>query len=448
MKLLFATLDLRLNNLVMDKLGVEQTPENVIELEYIEDVEEKAWESNPEYIFISDDIDSKNNSKNNGRIEPLIYQAIVALNDTFDVIYVTERKDSDPLIRKLLEKGFFRFSHKEDPLDIPGTLEQATRLLLRDIDIPSAPPTGGAVLDLPTRTTALTTTHYVDESRSIVTAIWSPIPNVGAGTFSRALAFTLAKQGRKVLLMELDWEYPKLSRTTALTHTDRNLKNLLRNISRLGKDVSIEDYVVNCKIAADDLPHTHKQAKLQLKKLPTNLFVLSREATARYEEEPELPDERSIDRLFFECKRAGFQHILLDLPSNPNNLYTMLSLLAADEKLAVVDESFATSGFFKMAMQAVEAIHISADDFELVVNKVRASLTAQEVSEFYDKTPSLALPYSDDVGIYQLELKMELGEDYMKHIKGFVKRYGIATDEIEKKEKPKFALFAPKGGLA
>lgn len=441
MKALFATLDLKLNNLIMEKLNISQTPESMLELEYIEDVEEKAWEMNPDYIFIGDDIESRNN----GRIEPLLYNTIIALKDTFEVRYVTGRRGTDPLIKRLLDKGFYKFASNDNPLDVPSGLKGAAELLAKhtDIDIPADTDhrNTGNIIDLPVRATKSAPVQYIDESRSIVTAVWSPIPNVGAGTFARALAYTLARHDRKVLLMELDWEYPKLARTTALTHTDRNLKNLLRNITRLGREVSIEDYAVNCKMAEDDLPHTHKQAKQRLKKLPASLFVLCREAAARYEEEPELPDERAIDRLLFECKRAGFQHIIVDLPSNPNNIYTMLTLLAADEKLAVVDDSFSTSGFFRIAMQAFEVIHLSAGDFELIVNKVRPALTAQDISEFYDKTPSLALPYCDDMCLYQLELKIECSDEYMKPIRNFVRRYGVLTGETQK-EKKGFALFS------
>lgn len=438
-KVLFATLDVRLNNQIIEQLGV--SPDEVLELEYIENVEEKAWAEGPQQVFISDDIESQTN----GRIEPLIYQTILALNDTFEVVYITDRQKKNPLVRKLLEKGFYRFATKENPLETTKNLKQATEAYLKDLDIPASVLPNDNNLDLPMSMGKLTPIQYVDESRSIVTAIWSPIPNVGAGTFSRALAVTLARQNRKVLLVELDWEYSKLARTTALTHTDRNLKNLLRNIARIGNDLRIEDYICNAKMAEDDLPHTHKQAKQRLKKVPANLFVLCREATARYEDEPELPDERALDRLFFECKRAGFQHILVDLPSNPNNIYTMLTLLAADEKFAVVDDSFSTSGFFKMAIQALESIHLSAESFDLIINKVKPMLTAQDVSEFYDKTPVLALPYSDEMSLHQLELKLEYNDDFMKPLRNFIRRYGVALEESPKERKPTGLIFSVKG---
>lgn len=438
MKVLFATLDLKLNNLIINKLGLSQTDGSLLEIESIEEAEEKAWEFNPNIVIIGDSIESAAGRK----IEPLIYEAIMALKETFEIIYVTERKGDDPLIKRLLDKGFFKFSSIEDPLTTPKNLKQAEETIMRDIDIPAGVPKEGNVVDLPLYNAKNTQqVEYVDESRSIVTAVWSPIPNVGANTLARGLAYTLAKQDRRVLLIELDWEYPKLARTTALTHGDRNLKNLLRNISRLGKDANIMDYVVNCKIAEEDLPHTHKLAKQKLKKLPINLSVLCREATARYEEEPELPDEKALDRLIFECKRAGFQHIIVDLPSNPNNIYTMLTLLATDEKLAVVDDAFSTSGFLKIAMQAFETINISADDFELVVNKATPNLTAHDISEFYDTTPSISLPYCNEMCLHQLELNMAGSDEYMRPIRNFVKRYGIILEE-KKNEKKGFALFS------
>ena len=438
-KVLFATLDVRLNNHIIEQLGV--SADEVLELEYIEDIERKAWESNPTHIFISDEIESRTN----GKIEPLIYQTILSLNDTFEVFYITDQQKKNSLVRKLLEKGFYRFASKDNPLETPKNLQQASDAFLKDIDIPIPMSPKDNSLDLPQSMGRFAPVQYADESRSIVTAIWSPIPNVGAGTFSRALAVTLAKQNRKVLLIELDWEYSKLARTTALTHTDRNLKTLLRNISRLGEDARIEDFIVNAKMAGDDLPHTHKAAKQKVKKLPSSLFVLCREATARYEDEPELPDERALDLLFFECKRAGFQHILVDLPSNPNNIYTMLTLLSADEKFAVVDESFSTSGFFKMAMQALEGIHLSAESFDLIINKVKPMLTAQDVSEFYDKPAVLALPYCDDMSLQQLELKMEYSDKYMKPVRNFARRYGIAFEDPQKERKSAGIIFTKKG---
>jgi Mrp family chromosome partitioning ATPase len=433
LKVLFATLDLKLNNSIIDKLGLSE--DALLEVESIEEVEEKAWDFSPSMVIIGDGIESATGSK----IEPLIYKTITALKDTFDTVYVTDRK-GDPLIRRLLDKGFFKFSSVNAPLDTPKNLKQAEETIMRDIDIPGGASTGERVIDLPTHKKSQHKVQYVDESRSIVTAVWSPIPNVGANTFARSLAYTLAKYGRKTLLIELDWEYPKLSRATALTHGERNLKTLIKNMGRLGKDLDIEDFLVNAKIAEDDLPHTHKQAKQKLKKLPLNLYVLCREATSHYEEEPEISDERAVDRLLFECKRAGFQHIVVDLPSNPNNIFTMLTLLVADERLAVVDDAFSTSGFYKMSMQAFETINLNSDNFELVINKTRPVLTAHDIAEFYDKTPSLSMPHCDQMCLHQLELDIAGSDDYMKPISSFARRYGLNIEE-QAKEKKGFRLF-------
>ena len=282
-------------------------------------------------------------------------------------------------------------------------------------------------------------------SKTKITAVWSPIPNVGAGTFAKSLAYILAEEGRKVLLVELDLDYPKLARTTALTHSERNLGTLLRDIENLdsGENITldIEDYIINSIIAEEGLTHTMKQAKQKLKKDPSNLYVLCREHTTQYEGGLETPNRVAMEWLLHDCKRVGFQHVILDLPSPPKDLSTMLALIMADEmageKIAIVDDSYGTAGLFKIAMQAFEEAGVVIEDFNLITNKVSKE-TAEDVAEFYGISPVMRLPYCEGMWANQLDLEIAPGSDkYMKHIQDFVKRYGVYCEAMEQ-EQPGF----------
>lgn len=428
MKLMFATNDIKMNNQLIKKHGC--TEADIKEIENIEELEDAAWEFAPSRIYIGDGIDTQKE-----KIEPAILKAIVNLHETFDVVYITPRKTSDPLVKKLIEKGFYQIIKDHDE-PIPGNIEDVKRQGELDIPLVQDKKDTGAILDLPIRE-SISLSGGIELGRSIVTAIWSPIPNVGAGTFIRALAYELACHERSVLIIEADWQYAKLARATALTHDERHFKSAIRFLNGNNPSVSIKDYTVNARLAEEYLPHTHKQAKQRLKKIPSSLWVMARSATLSYEDEPELPDERSIDRLLFECKKAGFQNILVDLPSDPDNAYTMLTLLAADERFAVVDDTFTTSGLYKMAMEAFSAIELHSEQFELVITKIREGLTTNEIAEFYDKTPILGLPFCNDLALLQLELSMTCGTEYMEQIRSFIKRYGVTVASKVKKEKDK-----------
>ncbi len=276
-------------------------------------------------------------------------------------------------------------------------------------------------------------------NRPLVSVFWSPIPNVGVNTLTKALGYTLALRSRKVLIIELDTELAKLARTTSLTHTERDL---YRAISALEteKEYALRDNIVNSELAMDNLSFRFKEAKSSLRYLPSNLYVLSRDSMIGYKDEPEINNDRVIDLLFYQAKQEGFQHILVDVPSSPDNLFTTLSFLYADERFAIVDESYATSGVYKNSMKALENIDFEKEDFELIINKYRDRESAEHIASFYETSPVLELPYDPDLFYQQLDLRFNGGEAYMDAIETFVTRYGL--EKTKKREgKKKLALF-------
>ncbi|WP_026701657.1 AAA family ATPase [Salibacterium aidingense] len=277
--------------------------------------------------------------------------------------------------------------------------------------------------------------------RSIVTVVWSPIPNVGVNTFMKALGYSLAERSKKVLLIELDTELAKLARTTSLTHSHRDLYQALSALET-EKTFAIEDNMVNNELAIENLPFSYKEAKNRLKLLPNNLYVLSRDAVIGYRDDPDINNDRVIELMFYQAKKAGFDHILVDVPSSAENLFSTLSFLYADERLAVVDDSFATSGIYKNAMDALGAIDFEKEDFDLIINKYRDNDTLEQIAGFYEQQPVAALPYDEDLFHQHLDLKLQGGEAYMDVIYDLMQqRYGIEKPTVEKKKK-KLSLFS------
>ncbi len=472
MIVLFGTANIVLNNQIIEILEKHTGKSiQVFEADYLEEVSEKVWDVAPDLVILSDTINSHSVS-NKGQKDIQIYNAILELKD-FNVNYIVKGKHlTNPVIKKLLNQEFYSIvpcNYLETLCKVPTTKEEVERLLEDENFVPEiemaldkkevtedynafvTPPTVVASPQtvekamnsyreeseayLPIKKEAIS--DYISTNRPIVSLFWSPIPNVGVGSFIRILANTLAAQGRKVLMLEMDWEYPKLARQTALTHKTRNLKNALKSL--LNGEKQIEDYVVNNQIAEDDLPHTHKQAKLALRELPHSLFALSRNAEISYEDDFDFDDDQLIIKLFYACKQAGFQHILVDVPSSPNNLFTSLAMLSADEKFLFVDDAFTTSGIYRNSMKALEELDITEDQFQLIINKTRDEFPASEIAEFYQMAPVLSLPFDEEMFYYQVKLQLKAGKEYMNNVNAFAKRYGVSPLEEEKKKK--FSIF-------
>lgn len=421
----------------------------VIEIDYIEEIEERVWTTQVDLIIIGDNVDTEQHYEKRGQRNTYLYQQVMALKDDYNVTFVTERQLNDMLIKKLMESEFYSIvpitvieSFYEPPsnknelkelfgggrLDLPKSKEH------KNEDDYLEPPTKTSNLFLP----QMQALEIMNQRESIVSVFWSPIPNVGAGTVMRAMGSLLASQGRKVLMIEFDWEYPKLARTTGLTHSSKNLKAAL-NYMQNNEGLAIQDFVVNNKIADEDLPLNHKEIKARLKKMPGTLFALSRNAELTYEEPINVTDQRIVERIFYQARKAGFEHILVDVASSPNDIFTILSLLVADERFAVVDDSFSTTGFFKMSMETLTNIDITEESFDLIITRIRDGLSGSEIAEYYDMTPILTLPFDDEAAFAQLDLTLELSDTYMDPLKAFLKRYGLNMNMM--KEKPKKKLF-------
>lgn len=451
MNILLATGDTKINNKIIELYDSQRKGLSYEEVYYLEEVEDRIWSSNPDVIILSEFLATKQPFDKKGKLDTYFYQHIQRFMDR-DAIFLVDRKANDVLIGKLLDANFFGIlpiGNLDNLFNLPQNADQVKQLLGENhpdlyvkqkepVSAFVAPPSAADIY-LPSINTY---ERIVDHTKPIVSVFWSPLQNVGVGSFITALGNYLAQVGRRVLIIELDWDCPKLARRTALTHQERTLRGALQRL--LNGEKGIEGFVVNAPIAEEDLPHTHKAAKLRLKSLPSSLYALSRNADLRYEE-LDLKDDQIIDRLFWDAKQSGFQHILVDVPSNPNELFTMLSLLAADEKFAVVDDAFTTSGIFKIAMLGFEALGFKPEDFGLIITKIQEGVSASEISAFYDMTPVAALPYDPEMSSFQMDLKLTYGATYMQQVTAFAKRYGIAAAEIEQPKKQKgFVLFGGK----
>lgn len=279
----------------------------------------------------------------------------------------------------------------------------------------------------------------IEFERPLVSVFWSPIPNVGVNSIVKAIGYTLASLSRKVLIIELDTELAKLARTTSLTHSEKDIYKALTGLETQ-QDNAIVQNIVNKDLAMEDLPFNFKQARAKLRELPSELYVLSRNSKISKKDEPTINDESVIERMFYQAKQSGFRHILVDVPSSPHNLFTTLSFLYADERFAVVDEHYGTSGIFKNAMEELDEILFTKDDFELIINGYTDEEILEHVREVYDMTPVLEIPYDDEIVTNHHNLLLYGGEVFMDEINQFVTRYGVAMEEKEKKKK-RFAIF-------
>ncbi|MFF0828870.1 AAA family ATPase [Brevibacillus sp. NPDC003359] len=457
MKIIFATGDVKLHNTLHDLINQEnQVIIDSDEVDYLDDLKELIWSKMPDMIFVSDRIATRSPIDNKGKFDAYLYNFIMDLKD-WNLVFMVERPLQDSLIQKLFESEFYKivpFTDPEKILALPTTREDVEKAFKSDNTyFPQsrsrvtdkafiAPPSLEDSFDdsnSPYYPHAIQSIdRIVDYSKPTVSAFWSPIPNVGVGSFITALGNILARGGRRVLIIEMDWEYPKLARRTGLSHKDRTLKGAL--VRMLNGEKGINGFVVNNKVAEDDLPPTQRAIKQRLRNLPDTLFALSRNAQLHYEPAMELKDDRLIERLFFEAKQNGYHNILVDLPSSLSE-FTLLSLLSADERFAVVDDSFATSGIFKMAMQAYKALEMTEEHFQLIVNKVQEDASAAEVSKFYDMTPIVTLPFDSEMVTAQLDLKIEYGKAYMQQVRSFAKRYGINVDETMMPKKKGLFIF-------
>lgn len=504
-KFLIVSQDVRLNNRIIEELE-QETDGNLEfkEVSFIEDINRVIFEFIPEKIFINDEVETEvGYSKLQKDI--YFYDYIINELKGMDVVLLTDKSIKDRLNAKLIETGFYSICPvsklEEYLLKPPRSLEELNEAFTEQFylsnihkenlnldkrttvvsgdDSFKAPPTKLAKPpqanpiqvnplidfryegnDKPSYEVERATNEvemeqsaydrskvkealrmHTESNRPIVSVYWSPIPNVGVRSVMKATALSLARKGRKVLMIELDIMYPKLARSTFLSHKDRNIIKAVQAL--LNDEFLIEDHIVNNQMALDNLPYKiASQAKPALRQLPNNLYVLSRNADIEFIFEPEITDNRIIEKLFFQARQAGFNNILVNVPSNPSHLFTTLALLGADERFLVVDDSDSTAVLFQNALDALKIIKIEENDFELIINKVSERVTASDIAERYRCNPILSLPFCEELIVNQRALFIEGGPDYMNAIHDFiVTRYGVEESDDFKKKKKLFNLF-------
>lgn len=483
-KFLIVSSDVKLNNRIIEILEQETNGQmDYKELSFIEDINEVIFEYSAEKIFIYEEVETEEGYTN---LQKDIYFYDYILNELkgLDIVLLTDKLLTDRLNAKLIESGFYSICPisrlEEYLLKPPRSLEGVKKafsdqLYMDNIgtdqmykpsthgkDSFKVPPTRLTVqpkirpfMDQMDETYSSSSIHpseydnaqvkealrlHSESNRPIVSVYWSPIPNVGVSSLIKATALSLARKGRKVLIMELDLEYPKIARTTYLTHRERHILRAFQAI--LNNEPAIEDNIVNNQIAIDDLPYRIlNQAKPSLRQLPESLYVLSRNAEVEFVKEPNIEDDRFIEKLFFQARQAGFHNILVDVPSNPSNLLTTLALLGGDERFLVVDDSNTTAYLFRNALEVLKKIDISENDFQLIVNKVSDRMTESDISSLYIRTPILSLPFCEEITLNQRDLLLEGGMEYMNAIENFIIRYGVENNEDTKKKKKRFTLF-------
>ncbi|MCM3716579.1 AAA family ATPase [Alkalihalobacillus oceani] len=474
-KLILGSSTIQINNKIMELFDQTGANWSYHEDSYLEDLRNSLWEQTPDMVIINDHLLIRERMNSLQRDQAFYKFITEELEGVVVVLLLTGSTDKSRLVERLIQDGFYHIipvAQVERILDLPKSEEEVNLLLEGEKEMPEEslaeeverPPEEEASVEKKSLVGELITTEkdpdeqeapqpvqqqnelrpfpksdpnypigQNDFTRSLVSVFWSPIGNVGVSTIMKAIAFRLAQAGRKVLIVELDVEYPKMARTTGLTHQDKDIFQAVRSI--LNKQPGLAQNVVNNEIAIEGLPHTYREVKKHLKLLPNNLYLLSANAELKHHGHIYFnEDDDLIERLFYEAKQEGFQHILVDVPSSPNDLLTNIPLLFADERFAVVDDSFSTNGLYFSAIEALKDLQ-DEKTFDLIINKTREFHTEEDIAEFYQREPVLSIPYRDEVVLEQINLRWDVDIDIMAAVDQFNERYGIQLKNEGQKKK-------------
>ncbi|MGN4128074.1 hypothetical protein ACMGD3_24170 [Lysinibacillus sphaericus] len=77
----------------------------------------------------------------------------------------------------------------------------------------------------------------------MILSVYSNQPNSGKKTIAMTFAVEAAKQGLKVLLMDLDYLNSSFALTYGITHSTKNTENFLENATKYG-DFKIDNYII------------------------------------------------------------------------------------------------------------------------------------------------------------------------------------------------------------
>ncbi len=249
-----------------------------------------------------------------------------------------------------------------------------------------------------------------------IISYYSVAPSQGKRTLSLSMAESLAEQGYKTALIELDDVYPALSIANQITNEYKNTVEFFQKAVN-SNQFNISEYVINKSILVDT---DNRDFKKRFAEYPDKLdfLVFPKNFRAHHfpvivksnEENAERKAHEFIQKFMYSLKTSSYDYVILNLPNNLEHLFCFEVIGASDRIINVVTP--AASRLFENK----EIIEYLTSNISGLQNKLytivnQASLevditTYKELTGVKDSNKVIVIPYDPERLDRELALKI------------------------------------------
>jgi len=276
-----------------------------------------------------------------------------------------------------------------------------------------------------------------------VIGIWSPKPNMGAGTVARALAIAAAEK-RNVVLVELDYYYPSIAYSMGISHPERNIQKAVANCGESGK--SAIPYLLDINSAVNSLPDTRRKLASYIRKLPDKLCILCCDGERGIEDFPAVEDATAVNNILDELANV-FDVTIVKLPSEVNDIMFAAGAHKCTHMITVLDPNPVTLALFRQRKELLKKMGVSCP-MAHVANMTTREFPASFVEENAGVKVLEGISYDPQMLREVYAMNFSGTDKFRRSIDRLVRRIGLLKWESGVAEaKKKFRIFNISGGM-
>ncbi|WP_034682045.1 MinD/ParA family ATP-binding protein, partial [Caldalkalibacillus mannanilyticus] len=294
------------------------------------------------------------------------------------------------------------------------------------------------ILDRPTlKIQASMNNPTLQRRRSLDTkylGFWSIKPGMGVSTFLCNAGVKLAKQNKKVLLLEWDSMFPSIGYRLGLFDGKHNLDEYAIH-DHMGKKDEVTSFVLNKKkwleLYAKD--GSKKEFVDPVQALPESLDLL----VPNTESNPWEPLFLDLEQ----CKRildqvdGYYDYVLIDIPSELIHSATGISMKKADQVFVFLDGNSSHLSLTSKVMNMLRKEF--GEKYSLLFNQIAGDNLSELIQDVLETAPLLELPYDQTLHLNSFDMLPKGNSEYEEKVHLFTKY--LAGEDITEKPKGFFS---------
>ena len=227
-------------------------------------------------------------------------------------------------------------------------------------------------------------------------SFWSASSNLGKRTISQSYAMQIAKLGYSVLYCEFDYLSPALAQTTALSNQDKNFYQLA-----LSQDTfDLRQYIATKM----DVKITKEMVGL-FEEIPHEFHFLGLPSGFDPETFPSITSEDFLETLLSALKEIEYDAIVINLPSEIENLFGFPVMLESDVIFNVVSSNPVRISEYHAIIRMLQETPLDMKKWKSVINQVGQGISKETCDQMLREQSILAIPHDAERSGFELDLR-------------------------------------------